>query len=438
MLFSLRNRKNDPFLMKKTLLLIFVALMLFSCEKETIGVDTDNVPQQHAGRTVLAFFWADTNAWLNDSLRTNIKYMMNGLQAMTDSAALVVYWDGAETDPNWPFPVIVKYETNGRGAINGYSKEVIDAMMANKSSLNDLVKIGTIEKTYPSQTSTDEDVIQTVINDMIACYSSDSYGIIFGSHGSGWLPGIFGTRSIGQDGGQYSTNTAMIPELARALQNVNPQKFDFVLLDACMMGCAEVYYELKDATRYCIASVLDVPGAGFPYKNIMSYLYADHLKDNLQLICKKYIDIYNGEAWGTVAAVDCSQMNGLAAATRSVILANQSNLKKVNTSNLQGYGKGSNFKGYAYDMVQYLETLCVGEIPAEFMEQFNKTVLYADYTPSVSDNYYKIDGDNYCGMGMYIPNSSTSGKYSLWNNYFKSIAWYKPSGWSETETIWGK
>lgn len=118
-------------------------------------------------------------------------------------------------------------------------------------------------------------------------------------------------------------------------------------------------------------------------------------------------------------------------------------MKNINTSNLQEYGRerpfNKNFVGIAYDMVQYIETLCGGEAPTEFMEQFDKTVLYAGYTPSVSVSYYKIDGDNYCGMGMYIPNSSTSSKYLLWNNYFKSsIAWYQAAGWQETETIWGK
>lgn len=49
-----------------------------------------------------------------------------------------------------------------------------------------------------------------------------------------------------------------------------------------------------------------------------------------------------------------------------------------------------------------------------------------------------LDGDNYSGMGMYIPNSFTTPKYLLWNNYFKSsIAWYHASGWAETESIWG-
>lgn len=53
--------------MKKILFLFLAACFFFSCEKETIVI-----PQQHAGRTVLAFFWADNS--LNSSLRNNIQY----------------------------------------------------------------------------------------------------------------------------------------------------------------------------------------------------------------------------------------------------------------------------------------------------------------------------------------------------------------------------
>lgn len=57
--------------MKKILFLFLAACFFFSCEKETIVI-----PQQHAGRTVLAFFWADNS--LNSSLRDNIQTMMQG------------------------------------------------------------------------------------------------------------------------------------------------------------------------------------------------------------------------------------------------------------------------------------------------------------------------------------------------------------------------
>ena len=83
--------------MKKILFLFLAACFFFSCEKETIVI-----PQQHAGRTVLAFFWADNS--LNSSLRDNIQTMMQGLQAMKDSAALLVYWDGEASDISWPEP----------------------------------------------------------------------------------------------------------------------------------------------------------------------------------------------------------------------------------------------------------------------------------------------------------------------------------------------
>ena len=417
--------------MKKILFIFLVACFFFSCEKETIVI-----PQRHAGRTILAFFWANNN--LSDNLRRNIMTMMNGLTEVTDSATLLVYWDGYEnsTEPNWKTPTILRYTANGRGGINGYSKNEIEDMFSN-SSRADIVGIGVVEKSYPSQISTKKQVMQTVISDMMECYPSESYGIIFGSHGSGWLPTITGTRSIGVDG--VNANTAVIPELVEVLRTVNPQKFDFVLFDACMMGCAEVYYELKDVTKYCIASVLDIPADGFPYASVMPYLYENAIKDYLESICKDYIDYYNYNGWGTISAVDCSQMEGLAEVTRSVILSHRDNLKNVDTADLQQYGKvGNNFKGYAYDMVQFVGNLTGGTVPEEFMQQFNKAVIYTDYTPNPTSFLYRIDGNNYCGMGMYIPNSSTTPKYLLWNNYFKSsIAWYHVSGWAETESIWG-
>ena len=146
---------------------------------------------------------------------------------------------------------------------------------------------------------------------------------------------------------------------------------------------------------------------------------------------------YNG--WGTISAVDCNQMEGLAEAVRSVILSNQDSLKNVDIADLQQYGKGSsNFKGYAYDMLQFIEKLCGGMAPDDFTQQLKKTVIYTDYTHDPTSSLYRIDGDNYSGMGMYIPNSFTTPKYLLWNNYFKSsIAWYHASGWAETESIWG-
>ena len=71
--------------------------------------------------------------------------MLQGLQAMKDSAAILVYWDGEATDISWPEPCIEENVTNGQGGINSLSKGTIDAMMADKNtSIYDLIGIGTV------------------------------------------------------------------------------------------------------------------------------------------------------------------------------------------------------------------------------------------------------------------------------------------------------
>lgn len=65
-------------------------------------------------------------------------------------------------------------------------------------------------------------------------------------------------------------------------------------------------------------------------------------------------------------------------------------------------------------------------------------VIYIDYIYDFILFLYRIDGDNYSGMGMYIFNLFIIFKYLFWNNYFKFfIVWYYVFGWVEMEFIWG-
>ena len=64
-------------------------------------------------------------------------------------------------------------------------------------------------------------------------YPADSYGVVFWSHGDGWLPyNNPSTRWWGQDTGN-GDNRMNIPDLNEAL-SVAPH-FDFILFDACYM-----------------------------------------------------------------------------------------------------------------------------------------------------------------------------------------------------------
>ena len=123
-----------------------------------------------------------------------------------------------------------------------------------------------------SQIATDPAVMEEVFTDMQKIAPSDSYGLILGSHATGWMKGnSVQSKAFGDDGG-YNID---IPDLANVLKKSFSEKLDFVLFDACMMGNAEVGYELKDVTSHCIASVMETPVYGFPYDQILPYLYTE-------------------------------------------------------------------------------------------------------------------------------------------------------------------
>ena len=93
-----------------------------------------------------------------------------------------------------------------------------------------------------------------------------------------------------------------------------------------MMGCAKVYYELKDA-KYCIASVLDILRRISLCKLVMLICMKMRSKDYLKPICKDYIDYYNYNGWGTISAVDCNQMEGCGLGQGCDFVQSQDSLK---------------------------------------------------------------------------------------------------------------
>ena len=72
----------------------------------------------------------------------------------------------------------------------------------------------------------------------------------------------------------------------------------------------------------------------------------------------------------------------------------------------------------------------------EFCETLQKVVVYSDFAETNSQRY-NLERDHYSGIGMYVP-----GKYNIrydgrmygseyWNEYYKTLEWYRAAGWSE-------
>ena len=417
--------------MKRWFLLTTFVLILTSCGNDDGGDLSPEPPlsSEEASLTILAYLIADNN--LDLALRVNIGAMYDGLAEMQMPATLLVYWDGKTSmGKNSSTHLILKYQTDGRGNINGYPALDEDAY------LDEILEMAEVVKEYPSQVSTDKAIMSQVLQDMVRMSPTERVGLVAGSHGSAWLNTISTVgRSFGQDGSV--NNTILNVDFVEAMKSTG-KTFDFLLFDACYMGTTEVCYDFREVVDYQIVSVMEVPAYGFPYDVLMKDLYAGTV-EGYQQVCKSFIDyyqyIYDEEpivpSWATVSLVDSKEMETLANQVKFQIVGNKEALVNFNVNDLQEYGRDSG-KYIAFDLGQFIKKLNEGTMPNAFKTQLDKTILYKGCLEKARPTTYSVDVANYCGMGLYIPVNSRP----KWNAWFKTLDWFTASGWNEVDFSW--
>lgn len=422
--------------MKKWLYTLLV-VVLAACSNEI----PEQQPAKRSGRTVLAYLISNNKAGSLDTyLRDNVIDMYTALGNMKESCTLLVFYRPYTGDTPLSNPTLMSFYTDGRGNVN--NQPVLSGDNLTFEAVCQIAQKK--EYTMNSQIATDPAVMKEVFTDMQIVAPSDSYGLILGSHASGWMKGnSVQSKAFGDDDG-YNIN---IPDLADVLKNSFSEKLDFVLFDACMMGTAEVGYELKEITSHCIASVMETPALGFPYKQIFSYLYSENI--DYSAVCHEFI-FFNkiNNAWGTCAVMDCSQMENLASAVKAKLLEWQDALSSVSMQNVQQYGVNS-YKYFSYDVLDFfrelgrksgvVKTTDLNEAIASVQSALNQAVIAKDCLSGVDYDFegLTIDETRFCGIGMYIPKEVNDYvpdniSWNNWNDYYKqSISWYRAAGWAD-------
>ena len=411
-------------MMKKFLLLLTLPFLMMGCN----GGDDPEPPVviPSAPITIFAYLVADNN--LDDDLMSNIGAMYDGMTSMNKQATLLVYWDGKSKIQDVSNPMLLRYQADGKGNINGLLP--IDT----NAPLDDVLDVAEVVKEYPEQMSTDAKVMTQVLKDMVNLTTTEKIGLVVGSHASSWLNTIFTSRAFGQDG-SGTDNTMLIPDMANALKSTG-KTFDFILFDACYMGTTEVAYMFREVANYHLASVMEVPAYGFPYEDFMKDLYTGTV-EGYKAACQSYIEYYqnlyqNGSyAWATVTLTDSKEMANLTNELKKEITAHKDVLADYDSSSLQEYGKNSG-PYIAVDLGHLVEDLNGGTLPASFKTQLNKTVLYKGCLEKASPSNYAVKAANYSGLGIYVPVEERP----KWNQYFKTLDWYTASGWNEVTFSW--
>lgn len=421
--------------MKKWLYTLLV-IVLAACSNEI----PEQQPAKRSGRTVLAYLISNSPKSLEGNLQDNVVDMYMALAEIKDSCTLLVFYRPQEYSSYLDVPTLLCFDTDGRGNINN-----LPAVTGTDLTFESVCHVAQKkEYTMNSQIATDPAVMEEVFTDMQTVAPSDSYGLILGSHASGWMKGTsVPTKAFGDDDG-YNID---IPNLADVLKNSFSEKLDFVLFDACMMGTAEVGYELRETTSYCIASVMETPVYGFPYDQILPYLYSENV--DYSAVCHEFMSFNKtNNLWGTCAVMDCSQMENLASAVKAKLSEWEDALSSVSMQNVQQYGVNS-YKYFSYDVLDFfrelgrksgvVKTTDLNEAIASVQSALNQAVIAKDCLSGVDYDFdgLVIDGTRFCGIGMYIPKEVNDYvpdniSWNNWNSYYEqSISWYHAAGWAD-------
>lgn len=120
---------------------------------------------------------------------------------------------------------------------------------------------------------TTEAGLTDILRDMRTFAPAESYSMIIGCHGMGWLPVVQSRSKAKEDfvyhwdyenipmtrffGGLTAEYQTDISTLAKSLSN-NGLLMEYILFDDCYMSSLEVAYELRHVTNYMIACPTEV------------------------------------------------------------------------------------------------------------------------------------------------------------------------------------
>jgi Clostripain family. len=290
-------------------------------------------------------------------------------------------------------------------------------------------------------------------------FPAREYGMIYSSHGSGWLPEKYyyspstfesnnrnklgiaprgfedipsGTmaddpfagmvRSIGVDEAARD-NTSSYKELTNEeFASGIPFKLDYLLFDMCLSAGVEAYYALRDKADVIGGSPAEVLGDGmFDYTKITSYLFNPDGTDLEGLYRDSFnrYDIQTDPLYrsATASLVESKGMNDLADVCKMLFEKYRSEIASLNYRSVQGFYRLD--RHYFFDLEDvFIKCGASQEDLTLLRNAMGKCVIRSYATPSFMKTF---DIDICSGMTTYLPSGGTA----LLNRYYREEAWNK-------------
>ena len=317
-------------------------------------------------------------------------------------------------------------------------------------------------KTYAAGTVvTSPDVMRSVLNYVKSEFPAESYGLVFSSHGSGWLPeGYYRSpskyeqehvstnkvtmaaermkrlpvpegdiedepsymmvRSLGQDITSSGESEMTVAQFASGI----PFHLDYILFDMCFTAGVEVCYGLKDKADYLGCSPAEVLGDGmFDYTKITSYLVQNPTYD-LTTLFKDSFERYNSKSGdyqsSTVLLVKTSGLENLASVCKGLFEKYRTAIEAAPTERIQRYYRLG--RHYFYDLYDtFAQCGASTEDLAALESAIDGATAYKNATPKFMPESGGFTINTYSGFSTYLPAAGTH----LLDNLYKEEAWNK-------------
>lgn len=405
---------------------IFAFLLLFvSCKSHEDEQETIN------RRTVIVYMSGENS--LSSNVYSDLAEMKQASLSLKDDERLVAFVDHTS------LPYIVEMKEGRCDTLRTFNE---DFYACDPEAFYEIIRW--IEEQCPAQ--------------------DDNYGLVLWGHATGWLVSrdTIATaasrprKAYGQDLGTNQTyglgsKWMNITQMSKALERL--PKFRYILADCCCFLTAESAYELRNVTSYLIGSPAEIPAPGAPYHLIVSSLFSespDFYKALVDTYFDYYTDYFNNSSEAQrdypyvvgysvpLAVVDMSQMEGLAQATRNLLMAPadyvMDSLPYYYHRDLPClYDFGGVMKrhlsaaDYQAWRIALEKAVPYKRFSARWISMYRNLKLLL-----ANDSFLLFDDETYAGLSIHIPQAMYNFDPS-YNEGFKSFEWYDTVGWKRFE-----
>ncbi|MGN0201889.1 MAG: clostripain-related cysteine peptidase [Candidatus Cryptobacteroides sp.] len=317
--------------------------------------------------------------------------------------------------------------------------------------------------------ATSTSTLQQVLNFVKESFPAKGYGMVFSSHGSGWLPQgyyfsptafenehadeledpVIGlsqmslqvpvpqgditedpyygmTRSIGME--TYKHNgVSYLKELdIKSFAEGIPYRLDFLLFDMCFSSGIEMLYGLKDKTDLVCGSPCEVLASGmFDYTRISEYLIGSSEPDVPGLL-QECFDLYDRNVGvyrsSTMLVARTEGIENVASVCSRLFEKYRSRLGEVNPYSVQPYHRNSTGRRYFYDIVDiFVKCGAEDSDVRELRDALEACTVFKANTPSFMN---EITFETYSGVSMFLPVAGTP----LLRQYYRNESWNEATG----------